>query len=175
MLHETIIKDASELSEWALKRMGFIPDKLVRAVGVTMGENAKHKQKILELARPLCGPDTAPPVQLVREPDNKFDPGAIKVYLGFDVTLVGNEKKWTFGQVGYVPKGFTIPAYKVDGTKSPSFPDGIELWKLMDYVENKQAPGTIRAAVNFIAKAGDHDALGLEIGIKHDHSGARAA
>lgn len=176
MLKQKIMTEENAPSEWTEKRLGFSPDVLVRAVGVTMGTYAKHRQRALEKAKAFQGPDTAPPVKLVREPDNKFDPGAIKVYLGIDVNLIGEEQKWTFAHVGYIPRDFRIPVRSKDGYPKPNPTDketgkdlgGFLLWKVMDEVEKARLPGQVLSGVNFVTKAPGTDSWGLELGVRHN-------
>lgn len=170
MLKQQVVTEDNAPSEWTEKRLGFTPDVLVRVVGVTMGDYARHRQRALEKAKAYQGPDTAPPVKLVREPDNKFDPGAIKVYLGIDVNLLGNERKWTYAHVGYVPRDFRIRVRDRSGAFRPN-PDGQEgflLWKVLDEVEKGRLPGRVLVGVDFVTKAPGTDSWGVQIGLRHD-------
>lgn len=169
MVKDKFVTPDNPISEWSEKRIGFVPDVLVRVVGVTMGPKAKHRQKALELAKRFQDAETAPPVKLVRERNNPVDPGAILVYIGTDVNVVDGVKKWVYTEIGYIPKEYRIKVRDRSGKlveNHPKAPDGFLLYRIMDALEEKRGEGVLKVGVNFVTKAPGTETWGCEIGLR---------
>jgi len=101
------------------KRIGFPPQLLVRAAGVTF----RNGQKVLKRAKDWCFSDQSPPCQLEAEPNNPAYPKickdcsregscnyensggcAIKILVGTDI----HDGEWQMEFAGYVPKAQEI-------------------------------------------------------------------
>lgn len=90
---------AKIVEEFQIERCGFKPDFTIRASGVTM----EGRQAVLSKARKYIGATKTIPLRLEFEPDNKFDPNAIAVFIP---TLVDGFGEWVaWEKAGYIPKG----------------------------------------------------------------------
>lgn len=154
-----------ELNVYRDTRLGFTPDMTFRAVGMTMGEAAVERQDALEKAARFSTATTSPPIMLIRQPDNKFDAGAIEVRVGVDVANNQGKQVWLFKPIGYVPKNMSIV---VRNKLGEVIPKEYPLYKVMDMLSAGTAPGSLKVGVDFIVKAPGTDSYGVQIGIRHE-------
>lgn len=86
-------------ADWLAERVGFEPDFMFRASGVTMN----NRQAVLSKTRRLKdGPRTKIPIEIRRE-NNKHDEYALAIYLPTVVDAMGDYHAWE--HAGYVPRG----------------------------------------------------------------------
>jgi hypothetical protein len=71
---------------------------LVHCAGVSF----EGRQDLLGQAKTLCSYEYTPPVKLVPEPTNQYDPNAVQVWIGVAQDNLTGEAK--MHQVGYLPK-----------------------------------------------------------------------
>lgn len=83
---------------FTIDNLGFIPSLIFSAAGVTF-EN--RQTLVFEISKLL---NLKPPVKFIAEPDNEFDPSAIGIHVGISKDQMTG--KWTYAQIGYVPRRF---------------------------------------------------------------------
>ena len=168
VLRETRLTEDSPDSAAVIEKLGFMPDVLVRVVGVASGTEAPFRQRALEKGAALG----TPPVRLIPEPKNPYDPLAVKVFLGIEHTKSADGGiRWTYAHVGYLPRApqrfnsdskaaFTIPVRLPGGSNMP-------VATLLSKIEKGEIVGKVLQGMSWIAKAPGTSYYGMEIGLKH--------
>lgn len=129
---------------WQYQAFGFKPDGYFSVAGITFNNEhpdgfAKPRQEIAARAASYCKINTRPPLQLEREPDNKYDPNAVAVYIGFELNSLSAE--WSFAQIGYIPKD--QDGFPTAETIAKLMDEGTQIKVGVDYIlANPEVPGS---------------------------------
>ena len=172
--------------ETAKRKFGWKPDFVFSVAGVTFKdhETGLNRQDLVLMCHELVQKYGHLPVLLQREPDNKYDPDAIKVVLPTRDDEDGNLIQWR--QLGYVPIRYCPKCYNSWGGRKKDSADcpvckvtvaaedttylNRYLVPILDATEGKMA-GTIdsegaKLGVLWATKGGERVSRGIKVALK---------